>query len=138
MDDPGKNLDWDFAVTSFRAMADRRIIRTPGRAQRACNAAHHYFVATSGRNSTSKRRLHKARDARTLDALEKSFPGVASPCIEDDPQSAATHSPSKAITGARERKEPSTPPLPAAQARTRPVSPDGWFRLKILWCARAP
>jgi hypothetical protein len=47
MDDPGKDLDWDFAVTSFRAMVDHgeRVMRAPAvRSQRARSVAAHQLL----------------------------------------------------------------------------------------------
>jgi hypothetical protein len=128
MDDPGKNLDWDFAVTSFRAMVDHgeRIMRTPlaERGERLEWRLTGYFVRNSGPDfSKQKETVQKLRTARTkLDALEKAFPGVTQAyALEDDPVPPATHI---AERGDYRREgaavEPGTPSfLQSARASTR-------------------
>ena len=128
MDNPGKNLDWDFAVTSFRAMVDHgeRNMRAPApeRSERQQWLLTNYFVRNFGPDfNKQKETAQKLKDARTkLDALEKSFPGVSQAyAIEDDPHPPATHI---AERGDYKREgtevEPGTPSfLPAKQARTR-------------------
>jgi hypothetical protein len=128
MDNPGKDLDWDFAVTSFRAMVDHaeRNMRTPvsERSERAQWLLTDYFIRNVGPAfGKQKETAQKLRDARTkLDALEKNFPGVTEAYVMvDDPGSPATHI---ALRGDYRREgaevEPGTPSfLAPARATTR-------------------
>jgi hypothetical protein len=127
MDDPGKDLDWDFAVTSFRAMADHgeRIMRAAAekRSEREQWLLTDYFVRNTGPLGKQKDNADKIKAARAkLETLEKNFPGVSqADAIEDDPQPPVTH---VALRGDYRREggivEPGTPSfLPPAQAMTR-------------------
>jgi hypothetical protein len=128
MDNPGKDLDWDFAVTSFRAMADHgeRIMRTPmaERGERQQWQLTDYFIRNFGPQfGKQKEAAQKLRAARTkVEALEKGFPGVTQAyAIEDDSTPLATHIAERGDyrhEGAE--VEPGTPSfLPPAQAKTR-------------------
>ena len=69
MDNPGKNLDWDFAVTSFRAMADHGELnmRTPlpERSERQQWLLTDYFVRNFGPDvNKQKETTQKLKDAR--------------------------------------------------------------------------
>src|SRR5262249_55234718 len=98
MDDPGKNLDWDFAVTSFRAMVDHgeRIMRQPvsQRTPREQHSLTDYFVRNSGpvfsKQQDTAAKLKELRGK--LDTLDKGFPNVTQAyAIEDDPHPPTTH-----------------------------------------------
>ncbi len=129
MNDPGKNLDWDFAVTGFVAMFDHgeRIIRkTPAeRTQREQRRLTNYFVhgnfplLAPGAAPIAP----KIKELRSkLDALDKSLPRLTQAyTIQDDPVLQTTHI---ALRGDYKQEgpevEPGTPSfLPAAAATTR-------------------
>lgn len=98
MDEPGKVLDWDFAVTAIRASLDHaeKIIRLAPeqRTARQHKALTDYFVRNYGPDIEKDAAVSaKLKDARKkLDALDESFPALTqAQAIEDNPQPSATH-----------------------------------------------
>ncbi len=83
MDEPGKNLDWDFQVTAVRAMVDyaERLIRKDpeSRTQRERDLITDYFVRNPGPETAKDKELsEKFKElAKQLQELEKSFPSVS-------------------------------------------------------------
>lgn len=134
LDHPGKNLDWDFACTSFRAMFDQaeRTIRKPraDRTEREERALTAYFIHgsfpaldKSAPPGAPKVDAAKMKELRAkLDALNKTLPTLTQAyIIEDDPIRPVTHI---AVRGdyktEGEQVEPATPSfLPPAHASTR-------------------
>ncbi len=128
MNNPGKDLDWDFSCTSFRAMFDQaeRTIRKPPaeRSEREQRALTAYFVRGSfpvlikGSDTGPKIKELRAK----LDALNKTLPPLTQAyAIEEDPIQPVTHI---ALRGDYKNEgsevEPGTPSfLPAARATTR-------------------
>ena len=132
MDNPGKDLDWDFAVTAFRAIfdhADRIMRKAPDqRADREQRRLTDYFTRSPGPQFTKQKELGaKLKELRAkLDALDKGFPGLAQAYVMvDDPNPPVTHI---ALRGdykhTREPQSSPAPPsftlLPPAQARDAP------------------
>src|SRR5262249_12910584 len=80
MDDPGKELDWDFAVTAFRASFDHadRVMRKPAaqRTEREQRRLTDYFVRNSGPVIAKQKEItDKLKTLRIkLDELDKGFP----------------------------------------------------------------
>jgi hypothetical protein len=128
MNNPGKDLDWDFWCTSFRAMVDHaeRTLRKPPaeRTEREQRRLTYYFVGNSfpaiekGLSITPKMKELKGK----LDALNKSLPKYTQAYVmQDDPQTTVTHI---AERGDFKREGPVVEPappsfLPPGQARTR-------------------
>lgn len=83
MDEPGKNLDWDFQVTSMRAMLDyaERLVRKDPklRTQREQDQLTDYFVRSPGPEiAKEKETVEKFKElAKQLQELEKSFSSVS-------------------------------------------------------------
>jgi cytochrome c553 len=128
MNNPGKDLDWDFSCTSFRAMMDHaeRTIRKPAaeRSEREQRALTDYFVhgtfpvLIKGTNLAPK-----MKELRTkLAALDKTLPTITEAyTMQDDPIQPVTHI---ALRGDYKNEgaeiEPGTPSfLPPASAATR-------------------
>jgi mono/diheme cytochrome c family protein len=130
MNNPGKDLDWDFSCTSFRAMFDQaeRTIRKPAaeRTEREQRALTNYFIRGSFPVLIKGTNLGpKMKELRTkLDALNnaKSVPHLTQAyAIADDPLQQVTHI---ALRGDYKNEgpevEPGTPSfLPPAHATTR-------------------
>jgi mono/diheme cytochrome c family protein len=128
MDNPGKNLDWDFACTSFRAMFDHaeRSIRRPAaeRTEREQRALTNYFIRGSFPALEKGLQIGpQMKELRIkLDALNKTLPQLTQAyVIEDDPIRPVTHI---AVRGDFKNEgaevEPGTPSfLPLAHAATR-------------------
>jgi len=83
MDHPGKSLDWDFSVTSMRAMVDHaeRLLRK-GPAQRAAKENQRvtdYFISSPGPDiAKDKEILAKLRKLREkLKELDRDFPALS-------------------------------------------------------------
>jgi hypothetical protein len=128
MNNPGKDLDWDFSCTSFRAMVDHaeRTIRKPAaeRTEREQRALTDYFLRGSfpvlikGSPIAPKMKELRAK----VDALEKSTPNLTQAyAMVDDPIQPVTHI---ALRGDYKNEgpevEPGTPSfLPPAHAGTR-------------------
>jgi hypothetical protein len=98
MDDPGKELDWDFAVTAFRASFDHAdpVMRKPAeeRTDREQHRLTDYFVRNPGPVIAKQKEVtEKFKTLRMrLDELEKGFPGVTQAYIfEDDRQARPAH-----------------------------------------------
>ncbi len=125
--EPGKNLEWDFNVTSMKAMLDGavRILNTDPakRTERQAKRLTDYFVANPGieigKNKELSARLKELREK--LNKLEASLPPFSqAPVIAEDPQATKTHI---AIKGDYRAPgvavEPDTPaflpPLPSAK-----------------------
>jgi hypothetical protein len=128
MNNPGKNLDWDFQVTAYRAIFDHadRVMRKPA-GQRTAQERRRltdYFVRSPGPVIGKQKEItDKLKELRTkLDALDKGFPGLTQAyVIEDDPTPPATHI---ALRGDYRHEgpevEPGTPSfLPPVAASTR-------------------
>jgi hypothetical protein len=128
MDNPGKDLDWDFWCTSFRAMVDHaeRTLRKPPaeRSPAEQKRLTYYFVSNSfppleqGLNITAN-----MKEARTkFDALNKTLPKYTQAyTMSDDPLVKVTHI---ALRGDFKREGPEVEPappsfLPPGKARTR-------------------
>jgi hypothetical protein len=128
MDHPGKNLDWDFGVTAYRASfdhADRVMRKAAGqRSAQERQRLTDYFVRSPGPVIAKQKDIAaKLKDLRTkLEALDKSFPGLTQAyVIEDDPNPPETHI---ALRGDYRHDgpavEPGTPSfLPPFPAKTR-------------------
>jgi hypothetical protein len=128
IDNPGQKLDWDFAVTAFRAMVDHgdRIMRKPSaeRTEQQQSRLTSYFLEGPGPVFTKqKETMAKVKEARTkLQALDKALPVVTQAYImEDDPKPPATHI---ALRGDYRREGPEVEPgppsfLPPGRARSR-------------------
>src|SRR5260221_611952 len=128
MDNPGKKLDWDFAVTAFRASFEHadRIMRKPAaeRTEREQHRLTNYFLASSGPVfSKQKETSEKLKAVRVkLQALDKALPVVTQAyAMENDPKAPATHI---ALRGDYRRDgaevEPAPPSfLPPGPAKTR-------------------
>jgi hypothetical protein len=128
MDNPGKKLDWDFAVTAYRASFDHadRIMRKPAAERTAREQARltNYFLGSTGPDfAKQKDTLAKLKELRTkLQALDKTLPPLTQAYVmEDDPKPAASHI---ALRGDYRREgeevEPGPPSfLPPARAATR-------------------
>ncbi len=128
MDNPGKDLDWDFFVTAFRAIfdhADRTMRKTPEqRTEREQHRLTDYFVRQPGSLFAKRKEIaDKLKELRAkLDALDKGFPGVTQAYIMvDNPQPPVTRI---ALRGDYKHEgaevEPATPSfLPPAPAKTR-------------------
>ncbi|MDQ6706117.1 MAG: PSD1 and planctomycete cytochrome C domain-containing protein, partial [Acidobacteriota bacterium] len=155
MDEPGKVLDWDFAVTGIRAMLDHgeKIVRLAperrtGRQQKALTD---YFVRNYGPDITKdaavSARLKELR--KRLDALDESFPALTqAQVIERNPQPPPTHIHLRGdYKQAGAEVHPNTPGfLPALPAGAKPtrlalarwiVSPDNPLTARVavnrLW-----
>ncbi len=98
MDEPGKVLDWDFAVTAIRASLDHaeKILRLAPeqRSARQQKALTDYFVHNYGpdleKDAAATAKLKELR--KKLDAIEENFPALAqAQAIEDDAQHVTTH-----------------------------------------------
>ena len=90
MRDPGKNLDWDFNVTEYRAGFDRadKVIQSENRNPRDAYRLTKFFLGHIGpdfaKDAALSARLKEARDK--LDTLDAAFPLPAqAPVMEDDP-----------------------------------------------------
>ncbi len=130
MDDPGKNLDWDFQVTSMRAMVDyaERLVRKDPklRTQREQDQLTDYFVRSPGPEiAKDKEAVDKFKElAKQLQELEKSFPSVSQAYVLlESRQPVKTH---VAVRGDYRRPgvevQPSAPQfLPAAPESSRPA-----------------
>jgi hypothetical protein len=128
MDHPGKNLDWDFQVTAYRAIFDHadRVMRKPTqqRSERERQRLTDYFVKNPGPAFSKQKELAaKLKEARDkLDALDKSFTDLTQAYVlQDDPTPAVTHI---ALRGDYRHEgaevEPGTPSfLPPAPTKTR-------------------
>jgi cytochrome c5 len=127
---PGKNLDWDFVVTAFRALVERADpwIATPAeqRRERDNAAMTKYFLGNIGPDfSKDKDLAAKLKEARTkLDALDAEYPRLTEAAIlQDSPGAGPQHI---AIRGDYKQPgtqvEPGTPgflPAPGKPASTR-------------------
>jgi hypothetical protein len=133
MDRPGQNLDWDFSVTSMRAMVDHaeRLLRK-GPEKRTARESHRltdYFLSTPGpaiaKDKEAAARVRKAREK--IRELDRTFPALSQAyTLTTPPEAIKTHI---ALRGDYRRKgvevEPNTPaalpPLPpgAEPARLR-------------------
>nr|MDQ2900465.1 DUF1549 and DUF1553 domain-containing protein [Acidobacteriota bacterium] len=98
IDNPGKALDWDFALTAMRALLDHceKIVKLAPerRTSRQQKALTDYFVRNYGpeiaKDAPVSAKLKELR--KKLDALDETFPALTeAPVIEDDPQPPATH-----------------------------------------------
>ena len=98
MTEPGKVLDWDFAVTAMRASLDHadKIVNLPpeNRSARQRKALTDYFVRNYGpaitRDAVVSGKLKELR--KRLEALDESFPAISqAQAIADDPNPPATH-----------------------------------------------
>jgi hypothetical protein len=128
MNNPGKNLDWDFAVTGFVAMIDHaeRIIRKPHaeRTEKEQRILTAYFVRgsfpalTKGESIAAKMKELRGK----LDTLDKSTPRLTQAYVmRDDPIPQVTHI---ALRGDYKNEGPVIEPgppsfLPPAPAPTR-------------------
>jgi mono/diheme cytochrome c family protein len=83
MDDPGRDLDWDFSVTSMRAMVDHaeRLLRK-GPEKRSARESHRltdYFLSTPGpdiaKDKEATERVRKAREK--IRELDRTFPALS-------------------------------------------------------------
>ncbi|MDQ6705574.1 MAG: PSD1 and planctomycete cytochrome C domain-containing protein [Acidobacteriota bacterium] len=95
---PGKNLDWDFAVTAMRAILDHadKVLDIPEekRTKRQRKALTDYFVRNSGpalaKDAMVSGKLKELR--KKLDALDESLPAFTqAQTLADLPQSVPTH-----------------------------------------------
>jgi hypothetical protein len=83
MDNPGKNLDWDFSVTSMRAMVDHaeRMLRKgpESRSARENQRLTDYFLGAPGpeysKDKSTAEKLRKTRDK--LRDLDRSYPALS-------------------------------------------------------------
>jgi hypothetical protein len=128
MNNPGKNLDWDFSVTSFTAMVDhgQRMMRTPitERTEREERILTSYFLRGSfPALEKGKPLAPKLKELRSkLDKLDKSIPQLTQAyAMRDDPTPQVTHI---ALRGDYKNEgpvvEPGTPSfLASAKATTR-------------------
>ena len=98
IDNPGKNLDWDFALTAYRALFDHpdRVLRTPPaeRSERDRRRLTDYFLRQPGPLGAKRKELGpKFKELRAkLEALDKDFPNLTQAYIlVDDPKQPATH-----------------------------------------------
>jgi hypothetical protein len=128
INNPGKDLDWDFACTSFRAMFDHaeRALRKPPaeRTEREQRDLTNYFIRGSfpvlGKDAPIGPKMKELRTK--LDALNKTLPRLTQAyIIEDDPVRPVTHI---ALRGDFKNEgaevAPGTPSfLPPAHAATR-------------------
>ena len=96
--EPGKNLEWDFNVTSMKAMLDGavRILNTDParRTGRQAKRLTDYFVANPGieigKNKELSAKLKELREK--LNKLEAALPPFSqAPVIVEDPQAPQTH-----------------------------------------------
>jgi hypothetical protein len=128
MNNPGKDLDWDFSCTSFRAMVDHaeRTIRKPvaERTEREQRILTSYFVHGSFPALTKGVSIApKMKELRTkLDALDKTLPHLTEAYVmRDDPIRQVTHI---ALRGDFKHEGPEVEPgppsfLPPGRAATR-------------------
>ena len=129
MNHPGKDLDWDFAVTGFVAMIDHgeRMIRKPlaDRTEREERILTAYFIRGSfpalekGVSIGPKMKELKAK----IDALDKSSPHLTQAyAMEDDPIPQVTHI---ALRGDYKQEgpevEPGTPSFSSARECAQPA-----------------
>jgi hypothetical protein len=98
MDDPGKNLDWDFQVTAIRAMMDsaEKLLRKEEkfRTQREQDQVVNYFVRNPGPDiAKDKETTEKLKElVKQLQELDKAFPSVSqSYVLMESPQLVKTH-----------------------------------------------
>jgi hypothetical protein len=131
MDQPGKNLDWDFQVTAIRAMldgAEKLVRKDPGsRTRREDDLLTNYFVRNAGPE------IAKDQDAadrfkelvKKLDEVDRSFPRISQAYgLDESPEPVKTHI---AVRGDYRRPglevEPSTlailPPFPKGSKPAR-------------------
>ncbi len=98
MTEPGKVLDWDFAVTAIRASLDHadKIVNLPPekRNTRQRKALTDYFVRNYGpaiaKDAVVSGKLKELR--KRLEAFDESFPGVSqAQALADDPNPPSTH-----------------------------------------------
>ncbi len=95
---PGKDLEWDFALTAFKAMFDRyeRYLTEGKHTPRDLENFRHYFVhpgASSPEFRQDKKLAGEVKEARgKLGDLDKTLPPFAQAMvIEDDPSYGPTH-----------------------------------------------
>jgi hypothetical protein len=127
---PGKNLDWDFIVTAWRAILERAdtwiAIPASQRRERDNAVMTKFFLTTIGPDfSKDKDLTAKLKEARTkLDALDAEYPRLTEAAILQDSRAAAPQH--IALRGDYKQPgaqvDPGTPgflPAPATPARTR-------------------
>jgi hypothetical protein len=95
---PGVDLEWDFRVTSFKAMVDTAVkivmLDPAQRTERHSRRLTDYFVRNPGLDITRDKELAaKLKEARgKLESLEAEFPRVSeAPILVDDPSYGPTH-----------------------------------------------
>ncbi len=130
MDDPGKNLDWDFQVTSMRAMldqAEKMLRKDPKlRTQREQDQIVNYFVRNPGPEiSKDKETADRLKElVKQLQELDESFPSVSlAYALKESPEPVKTHI---AVRGDYRRpgvEVPAAPPhfLPPLSESTKPA-----------------
>ncbi len=95
---PGKRLDWDFQLTSFRAMVDagEKILNTPPekRTEKQQRRLSDYFIRNPGPDfSKDKALMGKLKELREqLDKLDAEFPALSqAPVLVENSEPPKTH-----------------------------------------------